>query len=373
MLFDALKNGIDVLKKNKVIFVPFIILGIISILGFLFIAKPMFEFTAYQSYYSSSAFSYPESYNHFFKKFIDIMNLNLIWSIFIFILTILANVAGLKAVRDYLNRQKTKISDMGKTTIKKGSAAIFGVLATSVLFFLPGIIGAILMMFSFSSLPSFSISHPSYSPKIGIIILAAFIMFFIQALILLAFGYYILSKKFRKIYLWGIIITFILFLLILGISGFINPLLSFIFLIPFVVLFAFLAAVLIFITFTVVFLITYILPSAIVLNDMDVINGIKSSLNFVKNNTKNFAFVVFIVIVIQIIILVPTFIISVANSLNPSFSLYVFEEIFSIVLEIIAAPYILSIFALTYASLMKEKSILDKSTQNLSEGGLGRI
>ncbi len=388
MLSDALKNGLDVLKKNKVIFVPFIILGIISILSFLFVAKPMFEFTTYQNSYSYSSTFYSHSGgfdSYFFKKFIDIMNLIIIWSIFLFVFTVLANVAGLRVVKDYLNGQKTKISDIGKTTITKGPIAIFGVLASSILFFLPGIIGTILFFWSFSLLPSSVSASYSGMGTLGGIMLVAFIMFFIQTIILLAVGYYILSGKFRKIYLWGTIITFILLILTI-VVGFINPLLSFIFLIPFFILFILLTVVLIFITFIIISSIAYILPSVIVLNDnINVTDAVKKSLNFVKDNTKKFTFLILIVFVIQLLISIPVFIISFANAMHPSFSLYVIEKIFSIVLDIIVAPYILSVYALTYVySLMKEKESKNKkdenekdavvlpeeikSTQNLSEG-----
>ncbi len=388
MLSDALKNGLDVLKKNKVIFVPFIILGIISILSFLFVAKPMFEFelTTYQSSYSSTFYANSDGFDsYFFKKFMDIMNLIIIYSIFLFVFTVLANVAGLRAVKDYLNGQKTKILDIGKTTITKGPVAIFGVLAANILFFLPGIIGIILFIWSFSLLPSSVSASYSGMVTLGEIMLVVFIMFFIQVIILLAVGYYILSKKFRKIYLWGTIITFILLILTIAI-GFINPLLLYIFLIPFLILFMFLTVVLIFITFIVISSITYILPSVIVLNDnTDVTDAVKKSLNFVKDNTKKFTFLILIVFVIQLLVSIPALIISFANAMEPSFSLYVIEEIFSIVLDIIVAPYILSVYALTYVySLMKEKESKNKkdenekdtvvlpeeikSTQNLSQG-----
>ncbi len=388
MLSDALKNGLDVLKKNKVIFVPFIILGIISILSFLFVAKPMFEFelTTYQSSYSSTFYANSDGFDsYFFKKFMDIMNLIIIYSIFLFVFTVLANVAGLRAVKDYLNGQKTKILDIGKTTITKGPVAIFGVLAANILFFLPGIIGIILFFWSFSLLPSSVSASYSGMVTLGEIMLVVFIMFFIQVIILLAVGYYILSKKFRKIYLWGTIITFILLILTIAI-GFINPLLLYIFLIPFLILFMFLTVVLIFITFIVISSITYILPSVIVLNDnTDVTDAVKKSLNFVKDNTKKFTFLILIVFVIQLLVSIPALIISFANAMEPSFSLYVIEEIFSIVLDIIVAPYILSVYALTYVySLMKEKESKNKkdenekdtvvlpeeikSTQNLSQG-----
>ncbi len=387
MLSDELKNGLDVLKKNKVIFVPFIILGIISILSFLFIAKPMFELSTYQSSYSSTFYANSDGFDsYFFKKFMDIMNLIIIYSIFLFVFTVLANVAGLRAVKDYLNGQKTKISDIGKTTITKGPVAIFGVLAANILFFLPGIIGTILFFWSFSLLPSSVSASYSGMETLGEIMLVVFIMLFIQAIILLAVGYYILSKKFRKIYLWGIIITFILLILTIAI-GFINPLLSFIFLIPFLILFMLLTVVLIFITFIVISSITYILPSVIVLNDnTDVTDAVKKSLNFVKDNTKKLIFLILTVFVIQLFISIPGFIISVVGGdIYPTFSLYVIEEIFSIVLDIIVAPYILSVYALTYVySLMKEKESKNKkdenekdtvvlpeeikSTQNLSQG-----
>ncbi|MDI6730628.1 MAG: glycerophosphoryl diester phosphodiesterase membrane domain-containing protein, partial [Candidatus Altarchaeum sp.] len=147
-----------------------------------------------------------------------------------------------------------------------------------------------------------------------------------------------------------------------------------------------LSVVLMFITFIVISSITYILPSVIVLNDnINVTDAVKKSLNFVKDNTKKFTFLILIVFVIQLLVSIPAFIISFANAMHPSFSLYVVTEIFSIVLNIIVAPYILSVYALTYAySLMKEKESENKkdenekdavvlpeeikSTQNLSEG-----
>ncbi|PKP58309.1 MAG: hypothetical protein CVT88_07480 [Candidatus Altiarchaeales archaeon HGW-Altiarchaeales-1] len=358
MLSYTLGKGFDVLKKNKAIFVPFIVLGIISVLSFLLIAKPVFEFTS-QSSYSSTAF-YTTSAggydSYFFKKFADYMLLIIVWATFLSFLAVLANVAGLRAVKDYLRGETTKISDMVKTALTKGFVAIFAVLAANILFFLPGIIGMLLYLFAIGSIASTdSYSTMNLGSAAGMMLIA-FIMFIAQAIILLAFGHYILSKKFRKFYTTGIIGAIIL--LILGIAtGFISPVLSLIFLILFFILFIVISFALVFITYIVISAITYILPSVIVLNDnINVTDAIKKTLNFTKDNTANFCLLLVIYIVIMMAASIPSFMFSFANAMHPSFSLYLFAEIFTIVLNIFISPFILSVFALAYAfSLMKEK------------------
>ncbi len=381
MLSYALEKGFEVLKKNTAIFIPFIILGVISILGFLLVAKPMFELESIsQSSYSSMTGG---SNNYFFKKFMDILPITIMYSVFISAITILANVAGLRIVKDYLNGQKTKVSDIGKTILSKGFVAIFAVLAASILFFLPGIIGMLMFLSVAASIGSYSSMNIGSTASIMLI---AFIMFFIQAIILLGFGYYILSGKFRKAYIWGIIITIILLILAIVI-GFINPVLSLIFFIPVFILFIVIYFALLFLSLVVSTSIMYIIPSVVVLNEnIGVTEAIKKSLNFAKDNTGKFSLLILIYFVIIIVTCVPSIMMSFANAMHPSFSLYIFAQIFTIALNVIVSPFILSVFALAYAfSLTKEKesekenkgiTIAEeiKSSQNLSDlGGLGRV
>ncbi len=362
MLSYALEKGLDVLKKNKAIFIPFIILGIISILSFLLVAKPMFELS-YQSSYSSSAFyTSTGSDSYFFKKIMDNMSLIIIWSVFMFFVTVLANVVGMRAVKDYLNGQKTKISDMEKTALTKGFVTIFASLASMILFFLPGIIGILVVLFASSTSNLYSNTGGGIE-----LMLIALIMFLIQAIILLAFGYHILSGKFRKIYMWGIIVTVILLVLSV-VAGVVFPVLSLIFIVPLLILYIVLCIALCFITIIGSLSITYIIPSVIVLEDDNIsaTEAIKKSLNFAKNYTKNFSLLILIYIVIIMLISVPSFIISFAYTLHPSFSLYLFSQIFTIALSAIISPYILSIFALAYAfSLRKEKEVEKKRKEIL--------
>lgn len=371
MLSYTLEKGFDVLKKNKVIFMPFIIYGIISILVFLIIAKPIFEFESlYNSYFPSFHTSSASSFDsYFFKKFMDYISLIVIWGILLGIVEVFVNVAGLRTIKDYLSDQTTKISDMRKTLLTKGFTALFGILAASIMFFLPGIIGMLLcfwLLFTMPSLGSFSSSAISTSGIASImgVVLIALILFLIQAIILLAFGYYILSKKFGKIYLIGIFITIIL--LILGVAvGFVSPALSLIFFIPFFILFIVLCFALGFIMSIAYYLIKYIIPSAIVLNDnLSATEAIKMSINFVKDNTANFGLLVVVSIIISIIASIPSFLISFANMMHPSFSLFLFAYIFTIALSVLVNPYILSIYALSYAfSLRKEAKEETESVQ----------
>jgi len=380
MVSYALEKGFDVLKKNKSIFIPFIIFGIISILSFLLVAKPMFEISSYQSSYSSTAF-YTSSGgydSYFFKKFMDSISVLIIYSLFISLIIIFANVAGLKAVKDYLNGQKTKISDMGKTIFSKGFTAIFAILAADVLFFFPAIAGIMIFLFALVSAGSYS-SVSSISGIVGIMFIA-FVVFFIQAIILLVFGYYILSKKFRKIYLALIIGIVILFIFSFAISA-VSPVLSLIFIIPLIILFLVLCFALFFIAAILLYSITYIIPSAIVLEEnINLTDAIKKSINFAKDNTKKFSFLVLIVFVMETFISIPESIISLVQ--HPSFSLFVIGEIFTIVLGVIVYPYILSIFAVAYAEAEKKnekvlsatEEIKSKSSENSGlSGGLNKV
>jgi len=362
MVNKILKAGLKVLIDNKTIFFPYIILGIILILVSLFISKPTCEI--YQNFSFSS---YTPSYDsYFFKKFMDIMLISVVYSIFVFIFTILANVAGLKCVKDYLNGQKTKISDMGKITFTKGFVAIVASLTAGILFFLPGIIAGILIyLFTLSSMDSFY-SSVSTTEIIGMLFAFLF-MFFIQAIILGVFGYYILSGKFRKIYLILIIGIVIFFILSLAISA-ISPYLSFIFIIPLTILLLVLLFVFGFISLIFYNSITYIIPSAVVFEEKGVVDAIKSSINFAKDNTKKFSIMTLIVIVIEIFISIPSFIISLASTLHPSYSLCILSDFPLIILSIFVYPYILSIFSITYAL---SKNLKTAETKDEVVGGLG--
>jgi len=361
MVSKILKAGLKVLMDNKTIFFPYIILGIILILGSLLISKPTCEI--YQNFSFSS---YTPSYDsYFFKKFIDIMLISVVYSIFVFIFTILANVAGLKCVKDYLNGQKTKISDMGKITFTKGFVAIVASLTAGILFFLPGIAGILIYLFTLSSMNSFY-SSDSTTEIIGMLFAFLF-MFFIQAIILGVFGYYILSGKFRKIYLILIIGIVIFFILSLAISA-ILPYLSFIFIIPLTILLLVLWFVFGFISLIFYNSITYIIPSAVVFEEKGVVDAIKSSINFAKDNTKKFSIITLIVIVIEIFISIPSFIISLASTLHPSYSLCILSDFPLIILSIFVYPYILSIFSITYAL---SKNLKTAETKDEVVGGLG--
>ncbi len=345
-----LSKSCVVLKKQPFIFIPFFILAFLSamftVATFDYNNSMMQEFQGIsQGYaYSYDVSDYAPLYDlvNIFKTDAKLIAVLTVAGFVLWIIQVLLYTGMVSMIRDVTLDRKTTPGDFINISLSRGIIVILSSIAASIILYLPGMIGILLIVVGALSM---SIN----------LVFAAIIFFALQGLWLLAILFYLSSKVPRTIY---IIITAITFaFLILGI--FFIPLLFF------VVLLGILLSLLIIISMILIsFAIDYIIPSAVITGNVGVTDALLKSLAFTKDHTMNFGILILISFIIIFIVVIPFGIISavlqIGNIGTPATADLIISIIRIFVITGIIGPFIMVFFVLGYINAGQGDEFLEK-------------
>lgn len=362
-----LSKSFTVLKKQPFIFIPFLILGFLS--GILVVAT--FDYSVemantFQDFGYGQQYTYTMTPGEVFKDMADVFGgmvnlliISLIGGIILWIIQIFLYTGTVSMIMDVIEGQKTgTLGNFINISCSRGIIVLLSTILANIIVFLPGMIGILIIMIA-------ALSMSEETIILGIII--GPVCFAFQFLWLLAILFFLSSKIPRLIYIVTIAIT--LALMFLGI--FFLPLM--LLAIPFLFLLFILVAISIFI---ISYAIDYIIPSAVVIDNQGVVNALKKSYLFAKENTIHFGILILISIAIIIAFAMPFGILSVIMQMgdavggdfySPEPQVYVpttadlvipVVEVF--VITGLLMPFILVMLVLSYVNATRGKEILEK-------------
>lgn len=291
---EVLSKASSLLNERPLIFAPFLIIAFLSVISSVLMWEMNSEFTNYVNYASIG------NPLNFFKDFISYFAPIIVFSIILGLIQIFLYTGALRVVKDEIEKKETTLLDLFNTSIRKGLTVILSSAISAILVMLPLILFSILLMLGI-------LTGKTGAGNLEFMAVFFVISLILQMLFLAVILWWMSSGIARAVY---ILVTILMVFLIMAGAAF-TPIL--ILAIPFLFIFLILvliAAALVFFT------IAYIIPSAVVLDDLGVIEGIKRPFRFAKENTINLGLLIMIFIIIIFIASIPVIALSFASGLG---------------------------------------------------------
>ena len=291
----VLGKAFTVLKKQPLIFIPFLILAFLSA-GFTVLT---FDYTiemtqAFQSFGSEYQYEYMASPSdvledmlNIFKGMTNLFIISLIGGFVLLIIRVLLYTGTVSVVIDVLAGKKTGLGNFINISLSHGITALLSTIVANIIIFLPATLGFIIFLIA--------LFVGSLDVVMSALIILS-ILIVLQGLWLLAILFLLSSKIPRIIYI--IIAAITLAIVILGI--FFPPLWLLL------ILFLPLLLILIIISmFIIDFTIDYIIPSTVVIDNSGVLETLKKSYIFAKEHTIHLGILILIAFAIILIVALP--------------------------------------------------------------------